>query len=68
MMAQTGMDVLNVLKKFKKPAIIETDHEREVLRRYATTGMVSFGYNSRTMNSEAVLTEQGKWFVKASKW
>lgn len=57
-----------VLKRFRKWTVVRTDEDRKVLRRYASTGMVVFRYNSRAHRTEAKLTDQGKWFAKYADW
>ena len=47
-----------ILEKYIKGApISKTD--KEVLERYASTGMVSFSFNYKTKN-----TSQGRWLLK----
>ncbi len=52
-----------ILKKYSKGSSINSEAELQVLRRYASTGMVRFGFNYKTRKAEAKLTNQGKWFV-----
>jgi len=52
-----------VLKKFKKGETIDSDEEMKILERYALTGMVQFGSNLKTRKAEAILTNQGRWFL-----
>ena len=56
--------VKDILKKFKKGNYIESRYELKVLQRYASTGMVHFGFNCKEGKSDAKLTDMGRWFVK----
>lgn len=53
-----------ILNKFRNGALIETEEEMKILERYASTGMVHFGFNTKKGMGDASLTKQGKWFVK----
>lgn len=53
----------DVLKKFKKGAVIENEEELKILKRYYSTGMVHFGFDYKLRSSTASLTKQGKWFL-----
>ena len=53
-----------VLSKFKNGGFIESEYELKVLQRYASTGMVHFGFNYKDKKSDAKLTKQGKWWAK----
>lgn len=59
-----NMDKKKTLIKFKNGSSIESEEELKILERYASTGMVRFGFNYKTRKSEAKLTDQGKWFVR----
>ena len=59
-----NLEIKKILLKFYKGAFIDTEEEREILDRYASTGMVRFGFSYTKRRDEASLTEQGKWFVK----
>lgn len=64
---QGGMSMLaerEILAKFKKGGKIETAEERQILQRYAMTGMVKLGVNFETKKAEAILTKRGKWLLK----
>lgn len=52
-----------ILKKFKKGAIIETDEEMRVLEKWALGGLVKFGADLIDMKAEACLTKRGKWLL-----
>ena len=56
--------VTEVLKKFKEGAAINSEEELRVLDRYASTGMVRFGFDYKTRQPTASLTNQGRWFLK----
>lgn len=56
--------VKKILSKFRNGAAIESQDELRVLDRYASTGMVRFGFNYKRRVPEASLTDQGKWFLK----
>lgn len=60
----TSKNVKDTLLKFKKGCAITSKEELAILDRYASTGMVRYGFNYKTKQAEAALTEQGKWFVK----
>ncbi len=60
----TTKNVKEILLKFKKGSAIKSQEELAVLDRYASTGMVRYGFNYKTKKAEASLTDQGKWFVK----
>jgi hypothetical protein len=57
-------NVKDILNRFKNGHAIESEEEMAVLDRYASTGMVRYGFNYKTREAEASLTDQGKWFVK----
>ena len=61
----TSDKIRSVLKKYKKGHSIDSEDDLKVLERYASTGMVRLsGFNYKTKKGEAVLTDQGKWFLK----
>lgn len=57
-------EIKEILVRFQKGKAIESERELKVLERYASTGMVRFGFNYKTKKSEAVLTKQGKSFAR----
>jgi hypothetical protein len=57
-------EIKATLMKFKNGKAIESEEEYKILERYASTGMVRFGFSYKKTQGEASLTEQGKWFVK----
>lgn len=52
------------LKKFRKGNFIDSENELFILRRYASTGMVHFGFNYKLKKPDAKLTRQGRWFLE----
>lgn len=52
-----------LLKKFKDGAIIESDEEMNVLKKWALTGVVRFGSDLVKMKPEAKLTKKGRWLL-----
>lgn len=62
--SEENLSVKEVLKKFKHGNYIENLYELKILQRYASTGMVSFGFDYEKKECDAKLTPQGKWFVK----
>ena len=57
-----------VLKRFRRGNFIRDENEVRVLERYASTWMVSFGFNYKTKQAEASLTSQGRWLVRQMYW
>lgn len=52
-----------ILKRFKRGNFVNNEEEARVLERYASTGMVTFGFNYKEKKADARLTEQGKWLL-----
>ena len=52
-----------ILEKFEKGAVIESDEEMEVLEKWATAGLVKFGADLVEQKAEAMLTKRGKWLL-----
>lgn len=53
-----------ILSRFKKPSIIKTEEEHEVLKDWALVGAVRLGVDMVNGEAEAVLTKKGKHLLK----
>jgi len=57
-------NIKKTLEKFKKGNTVDSWEELRVLERYASTGMVSFGFDCKLRKATASLTSHGRWFVR----
>jgi hypothetical protein len=53
-----------ILEKFKNGNVIESREERYVLERHANILGIHFGFNYKTRQGDASLSEQGRFLLR----
>ena len=57
-------EIKDILRKFKGGGVISSKKELRVLKQFASTGLVNFGFDYKHKKPEAKLTSQGEWALK----
>ena len=56
-----------ILKKFKRGAVIETKEELKVLKKFGSIGMIHIGFDGHKKLPTASLTKLGRWLLARMK-